>query len=183
MATEKREAWEWIKALAIAVILAGVIRFYLFAPIVVDGESMMPTLKDQDRMIVNKASYLVGEPDRFDIVVFKATEEKDYIKRVIGLPGDHVAYRDDTLFINGEPLEEPFLKDFKRRTDEGNLTFDFTLEEILQEGKVPEGQLFVMGDNRRYSKDSRIIGTIPMDRVIGEANVIYWPPSHMEFFD
>lgn len=177
MAGQKKEAWEWIKALAIAIILAGVIRFYLFAPIVVDGESMMPTLKDQDRMIVNKVSYTIGEPERFDIVVFRATEDKDYIKRIIGLPGDHIAYKDDVLYVNGKPIDEPYLKAYKEQVGDGNLTYDFSME-----NKVPEGELFVMGDNRRYSKDSRMIGTIPMDRVIGEANIIYWPISEFQFF-
>ena len=70
---------------------------------------MMPTLENGDRMIVNKIGYKIGEPDRFDIVVFHAPEEKDYIKRVIGLPGDHVEYKDDQLYINGEPIDEPYL--------------------------------------------------------------------------
>ncbi|MFP3514501.1 signal peptidase I, partial [Peribacillus sp. SIMBA_075] len=76
------------KALLIAFGLAAIIRFFLFTPIVVDGESMMPTLEHGDRMIVNKIGYNIGEPDRFDIIVFHAPEQKDYIKRVIGLPGD-----------------------------------------------------------------------------------------------
>ena len=87
---KKSELWEWIKILVIAAVLAAVIRYFLFTPIIVDGESMMPTLEDRDRMIVNKLSYVVGEPDRFDVVVFHASEEKDYIKRVIGLPGEYI---------------------------------------------------------------------------------------------
>ena len=87
MTKKKNELWEWIKALIIAVLLATVIRTFLFAPIVVDGSSMMPTLHNQDRMIVSKFSYKIGEPKRFDIIVFHAPEGKDYIKRVIGLAG------------------------------------------------------------------------------------------------
>ena len=83
----KNESWEWIKALLIAFALAALIRVFLFTPIVVDGISMMPTLEDGDRMIVNKIGYTIGKPDRFDIVVFHAPEQKDYIKRIIGLPG------------------------------------------------------------------------------------------------
>ena len=82
MTKKKSEMWEWIKALLIAVGLAVVIRYFLIAPIVVDGESMMPTLHDRDKMIVNKFGYVVGEPERFDIIVFHAPEEKDYIKRI-----------------------------------------------------------------------------------------------------
>ena len=92
----KSEIFEWIKALAIAIVLAAIIRYFLFAPILVDGLSMTPTLHDGNRMVVNKIAYKIGEPERFDIVVFHATEEKDYIKRVIGLPGDKIEYKDDT---------------------------------------------------------------------------------------
>lgn len=177
MAKEKSETWEWIKALIIAVLLALLIRYFFFTPIIVDGLSMEPTLHDHNRMIVNKLSYKVGEPEHFDIVVFQATEDKDYIKRVIGLPGDHVAYKDDVLYVNGEPVDEPYLESAKAEVD-GLLTYDFTLEEVTNGlTVVPEGELFVLGDNRRYSKDSRIIGTIPMEKIIGEAHVVYWPIS------
>jgi signal peptidase I len=177
MTRQKNEIWEWTKALAIAVILAAVIRYFFFAPIVVDGLSMMPTLQDKDRMIVNKISYKLFGPKRFDIVVFHATEEKDYIKRVIGLPGDHIEYKNDTLYINGIPYEEPYLEKYKKQVIDGPLTDPFTLEEVIGRKTVPEGHIFVMGDNRRFSKDSRHIGTIPMDQVIGKANIVYWPLS------
>lgn len=174
MAEGKKETWEWVKAFLIALILAAVIRYFLFTPIIVDGLSMFPTLNDHDRMIVNKMSYQIGEPERFDIIVFKASEDKDYIKRVIGLPGDHVAYKDNVLYINGEPVEEPYLDEYKKEYDTP-LTYDFTLEEIINSDVVPEGELFVLGDNRRFSKDSRIIGTIDMENIIGETSIIYWP--------
>src|SRR5690554_5375568 len=125
----KKESLEWIKAVAVALVLAFVIRFFLFAPIVVDGESMMPTLRDEDRMIVNKISYTIGEPERFDIVVFHAPENKDYIKRVIGLPGDTLYYLDDILYINGEPIEEPYLDNYKENSHYLPLTEDFHIVE------------------------------------------------------
>ncbi|MBS4207644.1 signal peptidase I [Bacillus sp. FJAT-50079] len=172
MTKEKNEIWEWTKALLIAIGLAVVIRYFLFAPIVVDGSSMMPTLHNGDRMIVNK----LGKPDRFDIVVFHAPEQKDYIKRVIGLPGDTVEYRNDVLYINGEPFEEPYLDVYKSQITEGLLTPDFKLEELPGgHVTVPEGQVFVMGDNRRFSKDSRHIGTIDMSAIIGDTKIVYWP--------
>ncbi|MGM9949153.1 MAG: signal peptidase I [Lysinibacillus sp.] len=173
---EKNELWEWIKALLIAFAIAAFIRYFLFTPIVVDGDSMMPTLEDGDRMIVNKIGYKIGSPDRFDIVVFHAPEGKDYIKRVIGLPGDHVEYIDDQLYINGEALEEPYLDQYKAEITEGNLTGDFRLQDINPEYEViPEGHVFVMGDNRRFSKDSRHIGVVSLDEVIGSTNMIFWP--------
>jgi signal peptidase I len=175
MTKKKNELWEWTKALLIAVILAAVIRYFLFAPIVVDGLSMMPTLHDQNRMIVNKLSYEIGQPNRFEIIVFHAPEGKDYIKRVIGLPGDKIEYKDDTLFVNGKAYKEPYLDEYKKQVLDGPLTDPFTLKEKIGRDTVPKGELFVMGDNRRFSKDSRHIGTIPMSKVIGKTNVVYWP--------
>jgi signal peptidase I len=183
MTKKKNEFLEWIKALAIAVLLAAVIRYFFFAPIVVDGFSMMPTLHTQDRMIVNKFSYKTGEPKRFDIVVFHATIDKDYIKRVIGLPGDHVEYKNDTLYINGEEFEEPYLEEYKNQLIDGPLTEPFDLESIIGQSTVPEGQIFVMGDNRRQSKDSRHIGTVPIEEVMGKTNFVYWPISDIRFVE
>lgn len=179
MAKEKNEIWEWTKALLIAIGLAAIIRYFLFAPIVVDGLSMMPTLHNGDRMIVNK----LGNPDRFDIIVFHAPEQKDYIKRVIGLPGDTVEYRDDILYVNGKAYEEPYLDFYKEQIiDDGPLTPDFTLEETPGGNiTVPEGAVFVMGDNRRFSKDSRHIGTISFDEIIGDTNLVYWPIKDIRF--
>lgn len=175
MKKEKSSFWEWIKAILIAVVLAGVIRQFFFAPILVDGVSMAPTLHDRDRMIVNKIGYQIGDPKRFDIIVFRATEDKDYIKRIIGLPGDEIEYRNDKLYVNGKAYEEPYLDKQKKQIADGPLTYDFTLEEMTGKKTVPKDQLFVLGDNRRFSKDSRSIGTVSMDRVIGKANMLYWP--------
>lgn len=177
----KNETWEWIKALLIAFGLAAIIRVFLFTPIVVDGVSMMPTLSDGDRMIVNKIGYTVGKPDRFDIIVFHAPEQKDYIKRIIGLPGDEVKYENDMLYVNGELLEEPYLDEYKAEVVEGTLTEDFTLDSKIDSQVVPEGYLFVMGDNRRMSKDSRHIGVIAIDEVIGSTSFVFWPFKEIGF--
>lgn len=178
---EKNELWEWTKALLIAFAIAAFIRYFLFTPIVVDGDSMMPTLENGDRMIVNKFSYKIGEPDRFDIVVFHAPEQKDYIKRVIGVPGDFVEYKDDQLYINGEPIDEPYLDAYKAEISEGNLTGDFSLKDIDPSlDVIPEGYVFVMGDNRRFSKDSRHIGIVDQNEIIGNTNIIFWPLNEIE---
>ena len=178
---EKNELWEWTKALLIAFAIAAVIRYFLFTPIAVDGESMMPTLEDGDRMIVNKIGYKIGEPERFDIVVFHAPEQKNYIKRVIGLPGESLEYKDDQLYINGKPIDEPYLDAYKAQITEGTLTEDFTLSDIGVEGdEIPEGYVFVMGDNRRYSKDSRHIGLIEQKEIIGNTSLIFWPFSDIK---
>lgn len=182
---EKNELWEWGKALFIALAVAGLIRFFLFAPIVVDGESMMPTLENEDRMLVNKIGYIVGKPERSDIVVFHATEDKDYIKRIIGVPGDHVAYEDDQLYINGEIQAEPYLSSLKEQQNfgSGTLTEDFTLERLTELDKIPEGYVFVLGDNRRNSTDSRIIGLVPIEDITGSTNYVFWPLGDMGFVE
>ncbi|KKK38636.1 signal peptidase I [Mesobacillus campisalis] len=170
MGEAKKESWEWIKAIMAAVAIAFVVRTFFLTPIVVQGDSMMPTLENQERMIVTK----IGEPKRFDIVVFHANEENDYIKRVIGLPGDHLEYKDDVLYVNGKPYEEKYLKKYKEENSFGGpLTGDFSAD-------VPEGMIFVMGDNRRNSTDSRHIGPVKVEEIIGSTKVIFWPVNKME---
>ncbi|HHY73054.1 MAG TPA: signal peptidase I [Bacillus bacterium] len=169
----KNEIWEWIKTIGTPIILFLIINTFFFTPVVVDGASMMPTLEDHDRIILSK----IEEPKRFDIVVFHATEEKDYIKRVIGLPGDQIEYKNDTLYINGQVFEENYLDGTKTEQSlnryGGLLTTDFSVT-------VPEGCLFVMGDNRRNSQDSRHIGAIPMGKVVGVSKIIFWPIKDIE---
>ncbi len=136
MTRKKSGIWEWMKALVIAILLAAVIRYFLFAPIIVEGESMMPTLHDQDRVVVNKLNYELGEPKRFDIIVFHAPKNKDYIKRIIGLPGDCIEYKNDRLYVNGKAYEEPYLDKYKREDVDVPLTDSFKLEKQLLEAKL-----------------------------------------------
>ncbi|CAG9622780.1 Signal peptidase IB [Sutcliffiella rhizosphaerae] len=169
----KNETYELIKALIIGGILVVLVRFFLFSPIVVDGESMVPTLLDEDRMIVNKLR--IGEYDRFDIVVFHASQRKDFIKRIIGLPGDRIEYKNDKLYINGEFFEEPYLEELKKESLDF-ITGTFQLEETPGGYlEVPKGHVFVLGDNRKFSNDSRHIGVIPIDEIVGKAQIVYWP--------
>ncbi|HDU1153236.1 TPA: type I signal peptidase SipZ, partial [Listeria monocytogenes] len=100
-----KRLWSWIWAAVLAVLIAVIIRFYLFVPILVDGISMMPTLHSDDRVIINR----FGNVDRFDVIVFRESDGKEYIKRVIGLPGDTVEYKEDQLYINGKKYNEPYL--------------------------------------------------------------------------
>ena len=176
----KSEFLEWGKAIVIALAIVFIIRIFFFTPIVVDGASMEPTLQDDDRMIVTK----LGEPKRFDVVVFHATEEQDFVKRVIGLPGDRIEYKGDTLYINDTPYEEPYLDEAKKEVKEGVLTNSFTLRDTpVQSDVVPEGHLFVMGDNRRNSKDSRHIGAIPIDEVVGTTKFVFYPIQKIKVID
>ena len=148
---------------------------FIFSPIVVDGSSMLPTYEDGDKVIINKIGKHITGIERFDVIVFEAPNGMDYIKRVVGLPGDHVAYENDILYINGEALKEPYLDLYKEQLlDNGTLTQDLTLEDLTGYSTIPEGYLFVLGDNRRKSLDSRV-GLVPMEKVIGKADIRFYP--------
>ncbi|HLR66125.1 MAG TPA: signal peptidase I [Virgibacillus sp.] len=177
MAKRKSDWFDWIKAILIAFALAFIIRMFFFAPIIVDGPSMLPTLHDRDQMIVNKFNYRISKPERFDIVVFHASVQKDFIKRVIGLPGEHVQVKDNVLYIDGEEVEEPFLKDQKNKIKSyQTLTNDFKLEDLPGGYEtIPEDHVLVLGDNRENSTDSRMFGVVSMDQVVGKTSLIYWP--------
>ncbi|MEG0372739.1 MAG: signal peptidase I [Carnobacterium sp.] len=159
--------------LILVVILFG-LRHYVFTPVVVKGDSMDPTLVDGERVIALKNT----EVKRFDIVTFPAPDDpgKNYIKRVIGLPGDTIEYKNDQLYINGKKVAEPYLDEFKKElTDDQPLTYDFNLKDLFGAEKVPAGELFVLGDNRRISKDSRIIGMIQEKNIMADVKFVFWP--------
>lgn len=175
---KKNEAWEWIKALGIAVIIAVVIRSFIFTNYIVEGISMMPTLQNGNRLIVSKISYEISKPHRFDVVIFHATPTQDYVKRVIGLPGDTIAYKNDVLYVNGNPVKEPYLNKYKSQLPKGeNLTPDFTLKQLFNVSKVPPGKIFVMGDNRQHSTDSRVFGFVDESKIVGKVDLRYYPFS------
>ena len=103
-------------------------------------------------------------------------EGKNYIKRVIGLPGDIIEYKNDELYINNKKYDEPYLDEFKGKLTDGQpLTYDFNLKELTGSEKVPDGELFVLGDNRRISKDSRIIGMIKEKDIMADVKFVFWP--------
>ncbi|WP_245347203.1 signal peptidase I [Cohnella lubricantis] len=180
----RNELTEWIKALVIAGILVFVIRWLLVSPFIVDGESMEPNFLNRERIIVNKVLYDFREPHRGEVIVFHVPDEqRDFIKRVIAVPGDTVKVQGDTVYVNGEPLEEPYLQDaIAKAHAEGREynNLDFPNAEF-PDGTVPDGTLFVMGDHRDNSKDSRMIGYIPMDRVVGRAELIFWPLKDIKY--
>lgn len=157
----------------LAAILVG-LRQFVFTPVVVKGDSMDLTLIDGERVIALKNT----EIQRFDIVTFPAPDDvgKNYIKRVVGLPGDTVEYKKDVLYINGKKYAEPYLDEYKSKLTDGQpLTDDFDLNKLYGSEKVPAGELFVMGDNRRISKDSRIIGTIKEKDIMADVKFVFWP--------
>lgn len=169
-----------IPVVLLAAALAFVFRSYLFASYIVEGESMEPTLYDGNMMMVNKVVYDLSEVDRFDVIVFHANKRTDYVKRVIGLPGDKITYKNDKLYVNGKYIEEDFLDAFKKVSDEKPYTNDFTLKGTTGKSTVPKGKLFVMGDNRDNSLDSRKFGFVSMDKLVGKVDITYWPISEMQ---
>lgn len=173
------EIYSWIKALVIAFVIVLICRHFLITPSIVKGESMMPNLHDGDRIILSKISKI----ERFDEIAFHAPDSTDnYVKRVIGLPGDTIKMENDVLYINGEEYAEPYLNSYKeKRSGNKKLTGDFTLEQLTDETHVPEGMLFVLGDNRLVSKDSRVFGFISEDSVIGDVKMRIWPLDSFGF--
>lgn len=180
---ERNELLEWIKALGIGLLFVLCMRTFILTPIVVDGASMMPTFEDGDKVVVNKIGPRLKEYKRFDVIVFEAKEDTSYIKRIIGIPGDSIAYENDELFINGERYEEPYLEEYKKAlNDNGTLTQDFTLLEYLGEVVVPDGYFFVLGDNRRRSTDSRdpSLGFVSKDKILGTAKIVFYPLQNLK---
>ncbi len=180
----KNEIWEWIKALLIALALVFLIRTFLFTPTVVSGASMEPNFHDRQRLIVNILVYSLREPEYGEVIVFHAPDEdqgKDFIKRVIGLPGDEVRVEGDAVYINGKKIEEDYIQAEIDRKAALGLTYNNSGD--FDERTVPEGKVFVLGDNRPISKDSRMIGFIDMDEIVGRADVVIWPLSDFEFIN
>ncbi|MFC7321171.1 signal peptidase I [Halobacillus campisalis] len=167
-----------VKVVLLSLLLAFIFKTFLFASYIVDGESMEPTLYDGNLLMVNKLVYDWQDFNRTDVIVFHANKEDDYVKRIIGLPGDHIAFEDDVLQVDGRAVPEPYLDPL--RPEDGNMfTDDFTLEGVTGEHEVPDGYIFVMGDNRRDSLDSRSFGFVSIDHVVGKVDVRYWPVSQL----
>jgi len=146
------------------IIFVLLFRTFLYSPIRVTGDSMVPTLLDGDIMILDKIGYRINGLKRFDIVVIKYNNEK-IIKRVIGLPGDYIEYKDNILYVNGKEIKEEYKRD---------ITNNFSLKDLGYE-KIPENKYLVLGDNRSISKDSRIIGVIDKEDIEGYTGIIVFP--------
>ena len=178
-----RSAIEWVAVVVGALVVALVVKTFLFQAFYIPSASMEPTLEKGDRVLVNKLSYDLHDVNRGDVVVFELPPDevgpdgiKDLIKRVVGLPGDIIETRDGVVYVNDRRLEEPYLAD-------GTVTGDPTSGNnpgIVRQ-TIPDGMVFVMGDNRSNSHDSRYSdrGPIPIDSIVGRAFVIVWPLSEL----
>lgn len=166
---KKSPAREVLESIAIAVVLAVLIRMFIIQPFYIPSGSMEPNLQINDRIIVSKFTYHFWQPRRGDIVVFKypLDPSRDFVKRLIAFGGETVAIRDGRLYINGRLQPEPYLPVGLRTADFGPV-------------KVPPGHYWMMGDNRNNSDDSRIWGPLPKENVVGKAVFIYWPLGHIK---
>jgi signal peptidase I len=147
----------------------GFVRPFVVEAFYIPSESMVPTLRVGDRVLVNKFIYRFTEPERGDIVVFESVEGggEELIKRVVGVPGDRISVRGGRLLVNGEPQREPYVN---KKLPDSSSSAPTT---------VPEDHVFVMGDNRANSRDSRYFGTVPERKIEGEAFLRFWPPDRL----
>ena len=176
-------------------------RAFIWQPVKVDGHSMDPTLADGERLIVLSTTSI----DRFDIVVAKETENgktKEIVKRVIGMPGDTITYKNDVLYVNSKKVDEDYLDEYKKAFEDDQLQDTYSYNTLFQElaessdafttdsdgnteftVKVPKGQYYLLGDDRIVSKDSREVGTFSKSDIVGEVKFRFWPLSKIGFIN
>lgn len=166
-----KELLGWLLAFIVVLVVGMVVHFFVLEPFIVDGPSMEPSFVSGDRILLSKISYLLGKPERGEIVVFRyqADPSRDFVKRIIGLPGDMVQVRSGYVFVNGKELTETYIS-------------TYPLEDFPAT-RVPQGCYFVLGDNRRDSLDSRDanVGFVSSDAIIGKAALVIWPLADVHF--
>jgi len=169
MSSPNRAFWETVQSIIIALVLAFLIRTFLVESFIVQGRSMEVTLFDGERLFVEKLSYRWHEPQRGDIVVFRypLDPSRDFIKRVIAVGGDYVEIRMGQIYVNGQAIQEPYVANRDLQS--------------YPKTRVPPGSIFVLGDNRRNSEDSRVFGAVDLRYVKGRAFLVYWPISKIQF--
>ena len=155
----------WLRDLLLSIGVSAFIIIFLYQPVRVEGTSMLPNLEDQDRLFINKFAFRVGDIHRGDVVVFKYPRDvtKNYIKRVIALPGDRVLIEHGLVIVNGKPLAEPYVP------------ARFEDDRSQPELRIPANEYFVLGDHRNISSDSREFGPVERDLIYGKAAFVYWP--------
>ncbi len=159
----------FLETVVVALVISIVLYIFIMTPHEVLGNSMYPTYKNGEYLMANKVTYRFKEPQRGDVIIFKYSNTQDFIKRIIGLPGDTVMLKDGQLYINGHILDESEYLDNSMYTNGG----DFLKEGESKE--IPEGEYFVCGDNRTHSSDSRTFGSISKEDIKGKAWIVYFP--------
>lgn len=172
----KRFLFDTIQSVALALGIFATVYLFLLQPHEVHGRSMEPNFKDGEYLLTDKLSYKIGTPRRGDVIVFAAppTREEDFIKRIVGVPGDTVSVQNGRVRINDNELKEGYLPDT-------TLTFGGP---VLTEGDkitLKGSEYFVLGDNRSHSQDSRYFGVIQKGDILGKAWLVYWPPKQFGF--
>ena len=159
---------EMLEAIAIAVVISTILIIFVVQAFYIPSESMLPTLKPGDRILVNKFIYRFRDPKRQEIIVFKypLDPQRKFVKRLIAVPGDRVKIKNGQVFVNDKQLSEDYLLE-KSYTD-------------FPEIKVPEDNYFVLGDNRNNSEDSRYWGFVPRENIVGKPFIIFWPLTRIK---
>jgi signal peptidase I len=160
-----------IETVVIALVIAIVLYMFIMTPHAVLGNSMYPTYKNGEYLMANKLVYRFGEPRRGDVIIFKYSDTQDFIKRVIGIPGDSIMVKDGKVYVNGNQLDESAYLEETVYTSSGD---------YLAEGEtiaIGDNEYFVLGDNRPHSSDSRTFGPISVDQIKGKAWIVYLPLS------
>jgi len=180
--TKKSVAWEYVEAIIIAIILAFIIRKFVIQAYKIPSGSMLETLQIGDHILVNKFIYYLKDPQRGDIIVFKYPKDKkrDFIKRLVALPGETIEIRDKKVYINGILLDEPYavFNDSENIFNKNHPAYYIDLYARNRDNfgpkVIPEDSYFMMGDNRDYSQDSRYWGFLDQELIEGKALIIYW---------
>lgn len=179
----KKETMEWLVSIGLALLIVGLLYAFVIKPYNVKGDSMDPTLKDGERVIANKLGKTFGNLERGNVIVFHADENSDYVKRIIGVPGDHIEYKHDVLYVNGKKTPEPYLEYNMKHKNYEEITGSFKSSDLPNSGgqyKIPKDRYLVLGDNREVSKDSRAFGLIDKKQIVGKVSLRFWPFSEFK---
>ena len=166
-----REALEWVRAFAFAGVAVLRVTTLIAMPIRVEGSSMEGTLHNNEYTVVTRFEYLLGDPARFDVVICHYPDRGGtrFVKRIVGVPGDTVALVNGVLYVNGEAIEEAYIEHRSR--------------DNMPEITVAEGSYFVLGDNRPNSNDSRFVGQLTRDQILGKVRLVAWPPADIRLVE
>ncbi|MBI5974402.1 signal peptidase I [Staphylococcus canis] len=181
-----KETRDLIIGAVIAIIIVFILNRFVITPYTVTGESMMPTFQTNDKVLVSKLSHYFSDIKEGDIIVFHEDHNQDFIKRVIGKPGDTIEYQNDQLYVNDKPIDEPYLNENKRHRKSEFLTENFDVSDIEgahHQYRIPKDHYLVLGDNRMNSIDSRHpnVGLVPQAHIVGKVVIRFWPLSRLTF--